>query len=88
MIRLSEDKFEILCIKIIQVWRRKKTKTVTMDAKIYKEYFSFLQPIGMIIDSKNTDKILFVQLNREEAIKAIEHKKELHYGPQVCRNRI
>ena len=88
MKQLSHDEFDGMCIKLLSKWKKSKRRTVTLDAKIYKEYFSFIQPRNMVIDSKNTDRIIFVQFDRLAAIKAIEETKELHYGPQICRSGI
>lgn len=88
MKQISSDKLQVISMKLLSRWKRSKRKVVTLDAQLYKDYFSFLTPRNMVIDSKNTDRILFVQFDRLAAIKAIEEKEELHYGPQICRSGI
>lgn len=85
---LSEDSLDVIYMRMLTIWKRSKRPTVSIDALVYKNHFSFIPHKDLVIDSTNSDRVLFVLLDREKAIQSVEQRRDLHYGPQVCRNSV
>lgn len=79
---LSPDKKAVAIVRILSTWKRSKRKHLSLDADTFSRYFKYLKIEHTVKDSKTQD-IVFVVVDRESAIKAVEEKEQLH-GTLIC----
>ena len=64
--------------RLLSTWRRSERKTLSIEADMFR-MFPYLNPIHTIHD-KSTENILYIVVNREESIKAIESREMVTNG--------